>query len=97
MKLSTTAFLAASVLSVSTTVFSVEVQSQSLTSKHQVDLDDAKFVQFLQNSFTENHVVDSLLEMREEFIQWSKKFEKVYHSIEDEVGRMTIWLENHGT
>ena len=34
--------------------------------------------------------------MRDAFVQWMEKFEKVYDSMEEEFERMLIWLQNHG-
>lgn len=38
---------------------------------------------------------DAMLEVRDEFVQWATEFEKVYESLEEEVERMMIWIQNH--
>lgn len=54
-----------------------------------------EFVRVLQTKQVENKMIDSMMQVRDEFVQWAAKFEKVYVSLEEEVERMMIWLENH--
>jgi len=94
MKLSSKALLASCMLlSVSaTTVSSVEVQGQLQALEYE------QFEQVLKSNkkLVEDHkMINSMIEIRDEFVQWVKKFEKVYDSLEEEVERMMIWLENH--
>jgi C1A family cysteine protease len=36
-----------------------------------------------------------LMSFRNEFLVWAKEFGKVYDSLEEELERLTIWIENH--
>jgi len=103
MKLST-AFITAScvLLSTPTIVSSVETTTNVLSNNNNnnndnIQLNDAKFVQFVQTSTlaVEQSMIESLVELRDEFVQWRKSFEKVYHSLEEEVERMMVWIKNH--
>ena len=54
------------------------------------------FVLFLQSQEDKNTLVDKLLTLRGEFMEWMETFEREYESLEEELKRMMIWAENHG-
>ncbi len=65
--------------------------------RHDVDAD--QFVPFLMSKSEQSHVkplIPVLLEMRDLFVQWVQEFGREYESLEEELKRMKIWVENHG-
>jgi C1A family cysteine protease len=53
------------------------------------------FVLFLQSQEDKNMLVEKLMTLRGEFMQWVETFEREYESLEEELKRMMIWAENH--
>lgn len=35
--------------------------------------------------------------LRSDFVAWKDRHEKVYQSVKEELHRMLVWIENHGT
>lgn len=57
--------------------------------------EDDAFVQLLQSKEETNTLMSKLLELRGEFMEWMKTFEKEYESLEEQLERMIQWAENH--
>lgn len=59
-----------------------------------------KFVEYLDGignlKTGKSRIPQTLMFLRNDFVEWKAKFDKVYDSIEEEFERMLIWVENHG-
>lgn len=54
------------------------------------------FVSFLESKKPTNTLVPKLLKLREEFKVWVSEFGRAYETMEEELTRMMVWVENHG-
>lgn len=84
---------------------SLAVSSHSTSAIEVTDVDNVssvdhhlKFIEY----FEAQRLVDggvppplSMLHLRNDFVEWMAKFERVYESMADEFERMLIWVQNH--
>lgn len=90
-----------------TTIAILSLSSSSITTaaieNENFDNNADSFVSFLKTKQDDDipkevkSMVPTLTKLRDEFVQWVDKFERVYESFEEELERMLIWAENHGT
>jgi hypothetical protein len=59
------------------------------------DNDPSPFELFVRSTNPSHETMNTLLSMRNDFEEWMVKFGKGYHSLQEELDRMVVWVENH--
>jgi C1A family cysteine protease len=78
------------VLFLSTSTFAIEITEETNKQHEVVNEKVDTFENFLLLKET-----STLLDMKDEFVQWMEKFDKAYHSLEEQFERMLVWVKNH--